>query len=354
MPRAEGCPHAYPVHAREAGFGPALKLAMKVLPYSLFRFAHWSAFAAASTAMLLVTLGLGSWLTVAVHKWAGVVVIFGGLIPFALLWLPFVERKTFGTKCGHIGLLTELITHGKVGDGKQSLTGHAKHIVQTRLGDLSTLWDVHRAVNRTLRQATKLLDFIDDLLPIDISAVKRVIYAMVRGASRYLDAVVLSYGFARGDRSMVDAAIDGLAYCAQNSKKIFRTAIGVLVLEKVMMFPLWIGAGASAVTGVFAGSFAAQGGDISALLASPAAVVKAAPLPFVISVFVALFIGGLIAALLVRTVRESLVQPVLTTMVMLRFHTMVEKQPLDASWVEKLRGAGDGLGRLDSLRRQVT
>ena len=55
-----------------------------------------------------------------------------------------------------------------------------------------------------------------------------------------------------------------------------------------------------------------------------------------------------------RTVRESLVQPILTTMVMLRFHTMVENQPLDGSWVERLRSAGDGLGRLDDLRRRAS
>ena len=64
--------------------------------------------------------------------------------------------------------------------------------------------------------------------------------------------------------------------------------------------------------------------------------------------------SGSIAALLVRTVRESLVQPILTTMVMLRFHTMVENQPLDGSWVERLRSAGDGLGRLDDLRRRAS
>jgi hypothetical protein len=352
-PRVGGCPHAYPLTERKAGFGPAFKLALRVLPYSMFRFAHWAAFAAASTGILLALLGLGSWLTVAVHQWAGGVVLLAGLAAFALLWLPFVERKTFGTKCAHIGLLTELITHGRVGNGTQSLTDYAKQIVQTRFGEMATLWDVHLSINRTLRQATKLLDFVDDLVPVDVSAVKSVIGRVVRGAIRYLDAVILSYGFARGDENMADAAVDGVAYCAQNSKKIFKTAIGVLVLEKLMMLPLWLIVLPGCVAGVFAGSLAVQGGSLGALMTAPSAVIKAAPLAFIISVVAALAIGGLIALLVLRTIRESLVQPVLTTMVMLRFHTMVEAQPLDGTWVERLRGAGDGLESLDKLRRRV-
>lgn len=353
-PRVGGAPHAYPLTERKAGFGPALGLALRVLPYSMFRFVHWAAFAAASTGILLAVLGLASWLTVAVHQWAGGIVLLVGLVAFAMLWLPFVERKTFGTKCAHVGLLTELITHGRVGNGSQSLTAYAKQIVQTRVGDMTTLWDVHVSINRTLRQATKLLDFVDGMVPIDVSAVKNVLARVVRGAIRYLDAVILSYGFARGDRNMADAAVDGVAYCAQNSKAIFKTAIGVLVLEKLMMLPLWLVALPGCVTGVFAGSLAVQGGSLSALIEAPSAVIKAAPLPFIISVAAALAIGGLIALLVVRTVRESLVQPVLTTMVMLRFHTMVEGQPLERSWVERLRGAGDGLEGLDKLRRRVS
>ncbi len=352
--RVQGCPHAYPVSVKTPGFGPSFKLALKVLPYGLFRFAHWSAFAAASTLILVAVLGLGTWLTIAVHQWVGVAVIFGGLIPFAWFWLPFVERKTFGTKCGHIGLLTELITHGKVGENKQGLFAHAREIVATRLGDLSTLHDVHRATNRTLRQATKLLNFLDDLLPIDISAVKQVIYRLVRGTSRYLDAVILSYGFARGDRNLVDAAIDGIGYCAQNGSKMFRTALGVLVLDKVLMIPVWIGALATMIPGVFAASYAAQGGSLGALQANLMTVAKSAPIPLLIAVLAGVLVGGMLAWLVVRTVRESLVQPVLLTMVMLRFHSMVEGQPLDPSWAERLRGAGDGLGKLDNLRRRVT
>lgn len=79
-------------------------------------------------------------------------------------------------------------------------------------------------------------------------------------------------------------------------------------------------------------------------------MVKAAPGPFLIALAAALVIGTAIALLIVRTVRESFVQPTLTTMVMLRFHKMVQNQPLDESWKQKLRQAGDGIGELDQIR----
>lgn len=345
-----GCPHAYPVAAESTGFFAALGLSLKVLPYALFRFAHWSLFMAITIGMVIGVLALGGTLAVMVNNWAGTIVLFAGLVPIFWFWMPFVERKTFGAKCAHIAILTELVTRGQIGDGRQGQLAYAKQLVATRLHDLTSIWDVYRSVNRTLRQLTKTLNFVDDLLPIDISFIKRGIYALVRGASRYLDAVVLSYGLARGDRDFSAPAIDGLTYCAQNGAKMFRAAVGVIVLEKVMLLPLWLGAGLGSVGGVFAATLAAQGGSVSALFSDATAVIKAAPAPFLIAVAAALVIGTVIALLIVRTVRESFVQPTLTTMVMLRFHKMVQNQPLDEGWKQKLRQAGDGIGQLDQIR----
>lgn len=303
--------------------------------------------------MVLGVLAIGGTLAALVNKWAGTLVMFVGLVPIFWFWMPFVERKTFGAKCAHIAILTELVTRGSIGDGRQGQLGYAKQLVETRLHDLTSLWDVHRSVNRTLRQLAKTLSFVDDLLPFDISFIKRGIYALVRGASRYLDAVVLSYGLARGDREFSAPAIDGLTYCVQNGAKMFRAAIGVLVLEKVMLLPLWLGAGIGSIGGVFAATFAGQGGSLSALFSDAAAVVKGAPGPFVIALAAALIVGSVVALLIVRTVRESLVQPTLTTMVMLRFHKMVQNQPLDEAWKQKLRQAGDGIGELDQIRSRA-
>lgn len=351
--QAPGCPHAYPVADNGSGFFAAMKLSLRVLPYALFRFAHWSMFAAISVVMVLAAVGLGGWLAVAVNKWAGTIVMIGALVPIFWFWMPFVERKTFGAKCAHIAILTELVTTGAVGDGRQSLFVYAKQLVDTRLHDMTSLWDVHRSVNRTLRQLTKSLNFIDGWLPIDISFIKRAIYALVRGASRYLDAVILSYGLARGDREFSAPAIDGLTYCVQNGKKMFRSAIVVVILEKLMLLPLWLTAAVGSIGGVFAATYSAQGGSLAALQSNATSAIKADPLSLLIALATAMVIGTAIAVLVARTVRESLIQPTLTTMVMLTFHKMVKGQPLDEGWKQKIRAAGDGINRLDKLRTRA-
>ncbi|MBV1860117.1 MAG: hypothetical protein KUG77_17015 [Nannocystaceae bacterium] len=336
------------------GFFAALGLSFKVLPYALFRFAHWSLFTAISVVMVIAALGIGTGLAIGVNKWAGVVVMFGGLVPIFWFWMPFVERKTFGAKCAHIAILTELVTKGRVGSGQEGQLAYAKQIVDTRLHDMTSIWDVNRSVNRSLRKLTETLNFIDKWLPIDISFIKRGIYALVNGASRYLEAVVLSYGLARGDREFAAPALDGLTYCAQNSGKMFRAAIGVIILEKVMMAPLWIMAALSSVGGVFAATFASQGGELAALQADATGVIKAAPIPFLVAFAMAVVVGGVIALLMVRTVRESFIQPTLTTMVMLRFHKLVQNQALNQEWKQKIQNLEGGISSLHKLQDRAS
>lgn len=345
-----GCPHDYPVAQSKGGFVAAAGLSLKVLPYALFRLAHASMYTAISIVMAVASLGIGTWVTTSVNRWAGVVLILGTMVPLVMFWLPFVERKTFGVKCAHIAILTDLITKGHVGDGRQGLFAYGKQIIETRLGDLTSLWDVHRSVNRTLRQLTRTLDFVDNWLPIDISAVKRVIYRVVDGASRYLDAVILSYGLARGDKNLAEPAIDGVTYCAQNSRALVRTALGVIVLEALMVIPLWLVVGLGTIAGVFAATFSSLGGTLAALQGDAMSTIKAAPIPFLIATAVGVLVGGLIAMLVIRTVRQSIIEPTLITMVMLRFHNVVRGQALDAGWKQKLQDAGDGIGQLDALR----
>ncbi len=351
--RAAGCPYDYPVANSGRGFFAAAGISMKALPFALYRLAYGSMYTAISIAMAVAALGVGTWLTVSVNRWAGVVLILGTMIPLVLFWLPFVERKTFGVKCAHIAILTELITKGHVGDGRQGLFAYGKQIIATRLGDLTSLWDVHRSVNRTIKQLTRTLDFVDKWLPVDISAIKRVTHRAVGGASRYLDAVILSYGLARGDENLAAPATDGVTYCAQNSRTLVRTALGVVVLETLTVVPLWLVVGVGTIAGVFAAAFSSLGGTLAALQSDARAATDAAPVPFLIAASVGVLVGGLIAMLIIRTVRQSLVEPTLIAMVMLRFHNVVRGQALDASWKKRLEDAGDGIGQLDAIRDRV-
>jgi hypothetical protein len=117
-----------------------------------------------------------------------------------------------------------------------------------------------------------------------------------------------------------------------------------------MVIPLWLVVGLGTIAGVFAATFSSLGGTLAALQGDAVSTIKAAPIPFLIATAVGVLVGGLIAMLVIRTVRQSIIEPTLITMVMLRFHNVVRGQALDAGWKQKLQDAGDGIGQLDALR----
>jgi hypothetical protein len=64
----------------------------------------------------------------------------------------------------------------------------------------------------------------------------------------------------------------------------------------------------------------------------------------------------LIALLLAGTVRAAFLKPLFLIMMMVRFHTLVENQPINAEWNQRLAGMSDkfrdlGQGVVAAVRR---
>jgi hypothetical protein len=348
-----GCAHAYPLTVRKAGLIAATKLSFKTLPYALFRFGQASLFAGVGALQLCVIAGLAYALVTFVHPIAGGVVVLAGLLAWALLWLPFVEHKMFASWCGHVAILTELVTKGAVGNGSQGMFAFGRELAATRLGDIETVWEVYRTINRSLRRLGNLLNFADDLLPIDLGPVKRLVHRVVSWAAPYVEGVIVSYGLARGDRDFQAAGADGLCYGVQNAKSLFKTALGVLLLEQVALLPAWVASLALFVPGLFYVTYVAAGGDVSALLDGNAAAIQRDMLPFIAAAGVGGLVGGAFSLLAVKTVKEAFVKPTLLTMVMVKFHVAIENQPLDPSVRARVLDANSGLTKLDGARAML-
>jgi hypothetical protein len=348
-----GCAHAYPLAVRTTGLFAATKLTLKTLPYALFRFGQASLFAAVGALQLCLMAGVAYVLSTYVHAIAGGVVVLAGLVAWALLWLPFVEHKMFASWCGHVAILTELITKGQIGHGQQGMFAFGRELAATKLGDIETVWGAYRSINKALRRLGNVLNFADDLLPIDLGPVKRLLHRVVKWVAPYIEGVIVSYGLARGDRDFKAAGTDGLCYSVQNAKSLFKTAFGVLVLEQIALLPAWVGSLLVFVPSLFYVTYAAMGGDVAALLDGNGAAIQRDVLPFMAAACVGGIVGGAFSLLAVKTVKEAFVKPTLLTMVMVKFHVAIENQPLDPSVQARVFNADAGLAQLDGARAML-
>ena len=112
-----GCPHTYPIAVTQPGLGSALQLAKKTLPYAWLRYVEGLFLSAITFAVLSVILAATVVLYLYVHKYVSGAVFIGGMLALIFLVLPFIDQQTFLSHCGHIAVLTNLITHGDVGNG---------------------------------------------------------------------------------------------------------------------------------------------------------------------------------------------------------------------------------------------
>jgi len=134
--------------------------------------------------------------------------------------------------------------------------------------------------------------------------------AVVRAATTYIDETIFSYNLARGDDNAWRSSKDALIYYAQNSTEILKTALYVVVLDKVLTAVLWV------------------------VMLLPAGLVVAI-LPMSLK-FGGLFVGFGIAALFASNARQAFLKPLFLVMVMTKFHVAVRNQAIDLEWDARL------------------
>lgn len=348
-----GCPHDYPVAITEAGLSSALQVAKKTMGYAWLRYVESVFLSAITLVVLTVVLGASVALYMYVHKYVGGAALIAGALALIFWVLPFIETQTFLSRCGHIAVITRLVTRGEVGNGQQKMFKYGRDIAIQSLGELDTIRQVHSALRRAFHRLIRTLNFIDRWLPIDLSVVKRIVYRVFNWVMPYIDAVVLSYGMARGDKDFAHAGIDGLCYSLQNAKTIIKTAVGAFLLEKALLAPLWLGAalgfGVAAVMGVLHFT----GADVTLLSNDPRAFFQAEPFVGLGALAAGLVLGSLVAHLIVKSVSESFVRPMLITLLLIKFHVTVRNQPLDGALQSRILEANDGFGHLADVAGHV-
>jgi hypothetical protein len=325
-PRPAGVRHAYPLAVREASFGTAVGLVMKTLPYALARFGILLGVSIVTVIWWVVAIGGWGLLGSSIHPGVGFAWFLVACAIYGSLWQWVVRYGLYLLKCGHIAVLTELMTEGRIGDGSLGMFAHGKEVVRTRFGQVTALFAVDQLIKGVVRAFNRTLGSLASFVPIPgLSSVVGLINAVVYAATTYLDETIFSYGIARRETNPWASAKDGLIYYAQNSKEILKTGVWIVVLDKVLTVVLW------------------------GIMLMPAFLVAwVLPAAWVGVGF--WFVFGF-AALLAGNVRAAFFKPVFLVMIMAKFHVTIENQQINQEWDERLARASDKFRKIGEQAR---
>lgn len=299
--------HHYPLSIRDASLGTAMKLFARTLPYALVRFGILVGVSIATIVWGVATFGGAGWLGDKIHPAAGWIWLGAGLGGAGWLWTFIVRYGLYLIKCGHVAVLTELVMSGKIGNGSEGMFAYGKRVVRERFVQVNVLFAMDRLVDGVVRAFNNTLDWVAGLLPIPgMDGLMKIVKAILFSASTYVDETIFSYLLARKETNPWQGGQDGLIYYCQNAKPVLKTAIWVVVLDKVLTVVLW------------------------GLMLAPALLVTH-------------LIGGAaggwalaIAVLFAANARSAFLEPLFLVMVMTTFHVAAEGQPINAEWDARL------------------
>ena len=129
---------------------------------------------------------------------------------------------------------------GQIANGSIGMFEYGRRVVTERFGQVNLLFALDLLIRGVVRAFNRTLDWIAHLLPIPgLQSIVGIVNAIVRAATTYIDETIFSYNLARGDDNAWRSSKDALIYYAQNSKEILKTAIYVVVLDKVLTAVVW-------------------------------------------------------------------------------------------------------------------
>ena len=324
-PAQPGIGHSYPLLVRDHGLGMAFGLLMRSLPYALARFAVLLAAAVCAIVWAVIAFGGAAWLSTHVASAFGLVWLVLCVVGVGWFWGTILRYSLHLIACGHVAVLTALITVGTVGDGTETQFAYGRRVVTARFGEVTALFGLNALVRGVLQAFHRTLDWLGEMLPIPgLDQLANLLTMVLSAATRYLDKVILSYNLARNEQAPWRGAQEGIIYYCQNAQPILKISVWIVILERVLSMLLWL-----------------------ALLAPAAAITVMLPHAIRESGAIATV---LIAVLLAATLRAAFVKPLFLIMIMVRFHALIEHQPINAEWAarldqvsERFRSLGQGL-----------
>ena len=165
-PVRAGIRHSYPLAVRDHGLGTAFGLLMQSLPYALARFAVLLVSAVAAIVWAVIAFGGAAWLGEHVASVFGLVWLVLCVVGVGWFWGTVLRYSLHLIACGHVAVLTDLITVGRVGDGTESQFAYGRRVVTARFGEVTALFALNALVRGVLQTFHRTLDWLGEMLPI--------------------------------------------------------------------------------------------------------------------------------------------------------------------------------------------
>ena len=308
--------HSYPLAISSAGFSESITLLIKTMPYVLIRFGILVAVSIGTILWFGATFGGAGLLGHTLHPWIGYAWLFAGLGIYGWIWATVVRYGLYLIKCGHIAVLTELITTGAVDNGKMRMFDYGKKIVTERFSQVNTLFALDVLIDGIVGAFNATLDFVTKFVPIPgLKALANLASVILKAATTYIDETIFSYNLARGEDNAWRGGRDGLLYYCQNSTEILKTATICVIADYILTAIAWV------------------------LFLAPAAML-AMFLPFVAGW------TALVAVLFAINFRQAVLRPLFLIMIMIKFHSCVKGQAINEEWEERLRALSPKFNQL--------
>jgi hypothetical protein len=331
-------PHQYPLAKSDVGVFGGISLNFATMPFPVTRLVLGLALGAASAAIFTTWLALVVVGYVYVHKIVGGVLMVAGALGLVFLWMPWARRKSFLDQCAHTLVLSRLITHGDT--GTPTFVADSRVFVKGALGDVEQLDDTINAISARIRSMLRRIDG----LASDIPGIGKALAWLTRMMMPFVSSIVIAYVLIRNDGKGQETADDAIVYVAQNSKEIVGACLRAVFSEKLLgsvVFLLffaifgglvWVIAGA--ITPDLLTTVSAEHRELAITSANVAALV---------------LLGGPLSWIAYWIVREAFIRPALVAFVLARFLSIVQQQPIDENWRQRLRDAEE-LGRSGRVR----
>ena len=187
-------------------------------------------------------IGGAAWLGAHIASVFGWVWFIGFLLGGGFVWGTILRYILHLIDCGHVAVLTELITNGSIGNGSESMFSYGKRIVTERFAQTNILFGLNLTVRGIVQTFHRTLDWISEMIPIPgLESIASVVNLILQAATRYLDKVNPSLdNLARNDGDPWRSSREGLIYYAQNAKPILKTAIWSVILERALSILLFL------------------------------------------------------------------------------------------------------------------